>query len=128
MNYHKYIENNLIIHSTSNYDVKLTATQTKIIPIDDFVKENSKNPGTILTYNAEYEIFKPLKSVRTVKIETLLYTEKQKILKDLGIELEFDYTTYLVHRNNIINEIFKPVKLNKYYNSDKFINELKGGI
>lgn len=67
-------------NNTFNFKLwcKLTATQTKIIPIDDFVKENSKNPGTILTYNAEYEIFKPLKSVRTVKIETLLYTEKQK--------------------------------------------------
>lgn len=126
---YKYEDNNkLVLHSTSNKEIKITATQVKLDPINELIKKNSKDPGTILSYDVKCEPISEFKAVRKVNVESVLHSGKNTIKKDLGIELHLDYEDYLNEKERVINSIFSLYSAKDKTVNPAFVSQIKNNL
>lgn len=126
INTHKFENDKIIVHATSNCNIKITASQLIVSPIMKLALKKATHPGTVITHNAKIEKISKFTSVKKIEVETVLYNEKHKLLEKFGIDLEFDYREYIQKRNESIDEIFRVHGIEKTENY--FINEIKNHI
>ena len=116
-NYHyAYIENKNSIHGTSRLPLKLEPSQKIDSPIPSLIKENAKNPGSIITSNI-HSLKQDFKYHVIPKYE--IYALKYNHLELFDLSKE-EYK-YIYEKNNIYCEILR----NNDINSSSILKDLR---
>ena len=95
----------MTVHGTSNIEIPVTSTQFKGAPINDFIKDGSKNPGTIITLQPQIIKVSPFKTTSKIEIEMIVASHQTQIEEKIGVRLEIENLTYINEKKANFEEI-----------------------